>query len=288
MRRWIMIIGLCGLALSAPASMVLPPASMVLPLASMLLPPASVLAQGGDPTAEGIPCTAADLAPLGEIVSGMVAAVSRDGALEVEALLGWRAEIAALDVPRCAGMLDAVLQLQLASDELLIGALLLERAALPAHADARDTLANTAAVALNTGLTNLVGMRFTLAEAAGDSSAAALPFGALDGAAVIAAFEAAGLPLADVNLAAGPAGGAAPATERERVTFSLPTVFDGGRGQVLIFAEARGRDTWLAYLFGELVDPGYVYIHQNVILQLTPELDRATALRFQAALRAVN
>lgn len=255
----------------------------------MLAGPGMALAQG-DPPPVGAPCTTADLAPVAEIVVGMVETMDREGSFGVDNLLRWRGEIAALDIRNCEGMIDTLLQLQLASDELLIGALLLERAATPAlvadPADAQE-LTDTAAVALNTGLTNLVGMRFTMAAAAQEQGTI-LPFGELTGPAVIAAFEAADLPLADVTLAAGAAGGNAPDTEIERVTFSLPSVFDGGVGQVLVFADARGRDVWLAYLFGELADPGYVYIHQNVILQLTPELDRATALRFRAVLRALE
>lgn len=268
MQRWALIVGLVALVLTGPGA---------------------VLAQG-DPPAEGVPCTTADLAPVSRIVAGMVETMDREGAFGVDNLLRWRGEIAALDVPACDGMVDTVLQLQLAADELLIGALLLERAATPAlvsdPATAQETT-DTAALALNIGLTNLVGMRFTMAAAAQEEGSI-LPFGDLTGAAVIAAFEAADLPLADVILAAGPAGDSAPATETERVTFSLPSVFDGGVGQVLVFADERARDAWLGYLFGEVTDPGYVYIHQNVILQLTPELDRTTALEFRAALRTLE
>ena len=48
---------------------------------------------------------------------------------------------------------------------------------------------------------------------------------------VLAALDAADLPFDGVQRDAGPAGRGAPHTEAERITFSLPDVFDGGVGQ---------------------------------------------------------
>ncbi|GAB4572726.1 MAG: hypothetical protein Kow0077_12970 [Anaerolineae bacterium] len=263
MRRWILIILVAGLVLTGAGKM----------------------ARAQDGGEEALPpCTAEDLAPLREIVTGMVETMDREGGLGVANLLRWREAVAGLTLTECAGMKDALVQLQLASDELLIGALLLDRT--PADEAEAEQLARVAAVAINTGLTNLVGMRFAFAggadEPAGES------FGSLSGADVLAAFQTAGLPMADVNPAAGPAGGGAPTTEAERITFTLPEARDGAVGQVLVFRAARDRDAWLAYLFGEVPDPGYVYAYANVIVQLSPELPRQDALRFRAALRGLG
>jgi len=206
--------------------------------------------------------------------------------LSVDDQLGWRAEIAALDAADCAGMRDALLQLQLAADELLIGALLLERAA-GGTGDSAAT--DAAALAINNGLTNLVGMRFALrggdAPAAADSAALGdAVFGDLDGEAVLAAFRAAGLPVGAAEHIAVP-DSAAP---REQIAFSLEGLPEGEGGQILVFADAAGRDAWLAELLTGEAEPGYLYLHRNVIVRLSPALDGATARQFRAALRGIG
>ncbi|GEM_PF-4507769 len=232
---------------------------------------AVVSAQGGGSALP--PCTEADLQGILGIALDILRTTGNASRFEVADMLGWREEIAALEIPACAEADSIRLQLRLANDELLIGALLLERG------EALDT----AAAAINEGLAALVGLRYALS---GRPAAQSEVFGGLSGDDVLAIFEEIGLPVADVVRDAGPAGGDAPHTESERITFTLPTVFDGGVGQILIFADEASRDAWLAYLYGpEVAEPGYVLLHRNVIVQLSAELDQAAALQFRAALQ---
>ncbi len=255
-------------------------AFVVLILAAGAIQPVAVRAQTDGETPLP-PCTPEDYAPLTEVLIGMMDMLQAQAVPSAEAMLEWRATIDALDLHNCAGLLEALLQLRLASDELLIGALLLERG--PDNAE-------QAAGALNIGLTNLVNLRFVLPGAGADPDAPADSpatsfIGALSGDDVLAAFEAADLPLAGIQRNAGPAGRGAPRTEAERITFSLPTAFDGGVGQVLIFADVGARNAWLSYLFGgSLPDPGHIWVRENVVMQLSSELDLSTARAFRRAL----
>lgn len=236
------------------------------------------LAQGGE--AERPPCTAADVEPVSRLVIAMIDSLGQGG-LSVDDQLRWRAEIAALDVTNCAGMRDALVQLHLAADELLIGALLLERAADPSSNSAADT----AALAINNGLTALVGMRFALRDtpAPADNSPDA-SLGDLDGEAVLAAFRAAGLPVGEVTRPDAPASAALIA----QIDFSLTGLPEGEGGQILVFASAAGRDSWLADLLSEEAEPGYLVLHRNVVVRLSPALDGATARQFRATLRGIE
>lgn len=237
------------------------------------------LAQGGE--GERPPCTAADVEPVSRLVIAMIDSLGQGG-LRVDDQLRWRAEIAALDVTDCTGMRDALLQLHLAADELLIGALLLERVAAPSSDSAAT---DTAVLAINNGLTALVGMRFALRDtptSADDSPDASL--GDLDGEAVLAAFQAAGLPVGEITRPDVPAS----APLIAQIGFSLAGLPEGEGGQILVFASATGRDSWLADLLSEEAEPGYLYLHRNVIVRLSPALDGATARRFRATLRGIE
>jgi hypothetical protein len=88
---------------------------------------------------------------------------------------------------------------------------------------------------------------------------------------------------------AGPAGRGAPRTEIERITFGLPSVFDGGTGQILVFDGQAGMSAWLDYLFG-LDDRarGERLVPANVIVQLDAGLAQETARQFRAALEALD
>lgn len=237
------------------------------------------LAQGGD--GERLPCTAAEVEPVSRLVIAMIDSLGQGG-LSVEDQLRWRAEIATLDVTDCAGMRDALLQLHLAADELLIGALLLERAASPSSDSA---VTDTAALAINNGLTALVGMRFALrnTDAPATNPADASP-GDLDGEAVLAAFRAAGLPVGEVTHP----DASASAALIEQIDFHLAGLPEGEAGQILVFASAAERDSWLADLLSEEAEPGYLYLHRNVIVRLSPALDGATARQFRTALRGIE
>jgi hypothetical protein len=263
-----------------------PAVSAIILAALVMMTGGPALAQGGDPALPA--CTPGDYAPIAAVAIGMLDMINRQDTLEVDALLDWRAEIGALEVPACAEATDIILQLQLANDELLIGALLLERSGGLSDADTTST----AATAINAGLTGLAGLRFQLSGSASNAPNAptAIPLlTPVDVDAVLTAFEAAALPYADLTRDADPVGGDAPQTPTERITFMLPDIFDGGMGQLLVFADADGRDAWLTYLYGNNVtDPGYVYVHRNIILQLSRELDRNTAIRFRAALLSVE
>ncbi len=244
----------------------------------------AVRAQGGQDGGALPPCTGDDLRPLADLAVRMLEATSRAGRYDVDEMLGWREDLAALAAPDCAEGADIQLRVRLAGDELLIGALLLERG---------DSL-ERAAVAINDGLATLIALRHDLTVGSplggtAPSGPGAEPFGHLDADDVLAAFERFGLPIADVRRNAGPAGGGAPRTEAERITFTLPTIFDGGVGQALIFDAAAGRDAWMAYLFEPgAVNAGYVFIERNVIVQLSPDLDAATAEQFRAALDSLE
>lgn len=225
------------------------------------------------------PCTAEDLQPIATLAIGMIETMDRQGAIAVDNMLHWRERLIALDVEACDGIHDPLLQLQLASDELLIGTLLLERG--EEHRD-------MAAAAINIGLTNLVGLRFSLAETINQPDMIRRPFGTLTGNSILAAFEAAGLPFDDVVRNAGPAGADSPTTETERITFALTSVFDGAAGQVLVFDDVDARDEWLAYLLAEeTMNEDHVFTHQNVLLVLGADLDTETALQFREALETV-
>jgi len=254
---------------------------------AILMMVAILLAGGGLPAlaqdgsgGERPPCTAEDVEPVSRLVIAMIDSLGQSS-LSVDDQLGWRAEIAALDAADCAGMRDALLQLQLAADELLIGALLLERAA-GGTGDSAAT--DAAALAINSGLTNLVGMRFALRGGDAPAAADGAAFGDLDGEAVLAAFRAAGLPVGAAEHIAVP-DSAAP---REQIAFSLEGLPEGEGGQILVFADAAGRDAWLAELLTGEAEPGYLYLHRNVIVRLSPALDGVTARQFRAALRGIG
>ncbi len=253
---------------------------LVIALAAGTVSP--VRAQGG-PEDDLPACTAADLRPLVDISLQMLEATSRARRYDVSEMLVWRTAITTLEVPACAEAQDIWLQLWLASDEILIGTLLLER----------QGAIEEAALAINSGLATLTALRysFTLAgQAGGFAPEVETPeeFGALTGDDVLIAFQRFDLPYADVTREAGPAGGDAPDTELERLTFTLPTIFDGGVGQALVFETPEDRDAWLDYLFDPAgVDPGFVYFEANVIVQLSPDLDGETARLFRAALASL-
>lgn len=243
-------------------------------------PAGPLLAQGGPDVA--LPaCTPDDLRPLVDLSIAMLDATARAQRYDVDEMLEWRAAITNLAVPACAGAQDIWLQMWLANDEIMIGTLLLER----------DGVTPEAALAINSGLATLTALRhsFTLANQTsgfvpGDFGAPE-DFGALTGDDVLAAFEQFDLPYTDVTRQADPAGGDAPTTESERITFTLPTIFDGGVGQILIFEAPADRDAWLNYLFDPAsTDPGYVYFEANAIVQLSPDLSGTTARLFRAAL----
>ncbi|MBN1965222.1 MAG: hypothetical protein JW910_11295 [Anaerolineae bacterium] len=232
-------------------------------------------AQGDGETDTPLPaCTASDLGPLVELMLPMYDAVLNASRFEVEEMLGWRAQLNEIAPPECAEGLEIWLQLRLAADELLIGTLLIER----------DS-AQEGALAINQGLSALASLRFAIPGPLNPSSG----FTIYTGDAVMASFAALGLPIDEITREAGPAGGGAPEGETERITFTLPTVFDGGVGQVLIFADEAARDEWVNYLYGpEVTNPGYVYLQGNVLVQLSAELDEGEAVRFRAALALLD
>ena len=227
------------------------------------------------------PCTSDDFAPLGEIAGGLFDLISGQATFDPDILLTWWAQVRDLTPPECAEGRLTYLQLRTAADELLVGALLLER---------DPTQTTDAVLAINGGLDALLNLRFVLNVTAtsGGGVPAAAP-GDLTADGVLAALQAADLPFDGVTRDAGPAGRGAPRTEAERVTFDLPDVFDGGVGQLLVFADQAGLNAWVSYLYG-LDDQtrGYVYIQQNVILQLDGGLSEATAADFNHALAALN
>ncbi len=247
----------------------------------LLMSSLPALGQGGNPDGERPACTPEDVEPVSQLVIALINSLGQ-GTLNADDMLRWRTEIAALNIPACAGMGDALLQLHFAADELLIGALLLERVAAGIG---DSTVTDTAALAINNGLSALVGMRFALrdTEAPAGGMRGAAP-GELSGQAVLAAFEAAGLPIEAVAPTTAPD---TPAL-REQIAFHLPGSPEGAGGQILIFADIPGRDAWLGELLTAEAEPGYLYLHRNVIVRLSPALDGETARRFRAALQAVE
>ncbi len=228
-------------------------------------------------------CAGDDLQPITEIAIGLLDLINRQSNFAVTPLLDWRARITALEPPACAEGYPIYLQLRLATDEILIGALLLERG---------GESTQPAAEAINAGATALAELRFSLSTTVTSGAGTPLPAdqpGDLTGAEVLAAFEAAGLPFDRVQMDAGPAGRGAPRTEIERITFGLPSVFDGGTGQLLVFDSPTAMSAWLNYLFG-LDDQarGELLVYANVIVQLDAGLDQATARQFRAALEALE
>lgn len=244
--------------------------------------PSPARAQGGD--GETLPaCAGDDLQPITEIAIGLLDLINRQSNFTVAPLLDWRGRITALEPPACAEGYPIYLQLRLAADELLIGALLLERG---------GESTQPAAEAINAGATALAGLRFSLSTTVTSSGGTPIPAdqsGDLTGAEVLAAFEAAGLPFDRVQMETGPAGRGAPRTEIERITFGLPTVFDGGTGQILVFDSQTAMSVWLNYLFG-LDDRarGELLVYANVIVQLDAGLDQATARQFRTVLEALE
>lgn len=231
---------------------------------------AGVVGAQGDGEADLPACTVEDLAALVEVMLPMYEAVLNANRYAVGEMLGWRAQLTEIGVPDCAGGFEFWLQLRLAADELLIGTLLIERGS-----------SDEAALALNQGLSALAGLRFQVPGPLNPSDR----FMVYTGDAVLAAFAALNLPIDDITRDAGPAGDGAPQTESERITFTLPTVFDGGVGQVLVFPDRAARDEWVNYLFGpDVVNPGHVYLQDNILIQLSPDLDNGEAVRFRAAL----
>ena len=184
-----------------------------------------------------------------------------------------------LGPPACDDGYALYLQVRLATDEILLGTLLLERGG--------DHM-ESALEAINDGAYALAELRFTLSDAiqpADGPTAAPTPFGDLSADAVLAAFEAADLPLADVTRDAAAAPGDAPHTEAERITFTLPDIFDGGTGQLLIFDDWSSLETWASYLYAlPQATQGYVYLHRNTILQLDAGLDEDTVRAFRQTL----
>lgn len=255
---------------------------IILVMGLLLASAGAVLAQGDGEADPPPACTEDDLRPVAAIMMDMLDAMNRGGRFAVEEMLTWRAQISDLPALDCAEYADILTQLYLANDELLIGALLLERG--------NPDDVETGALAINIGLTNLVGLRAYFADMPADLvplTANTEPFGSLDADVILAAFTAADLPIADVVRDAGPAGGNAPSTEAERITFALPTVFDGGVGQLLIFDTVEARDAWAAYLAAPgTLNAGQVIVYRNVIVQLSDGLDESTLRRFEDVLRA--
>jgi len=244
--------------------------------------PSPAHAQGGDD--ETLPaCAGDDLQPITEIAIGLLDLVNRQSSFTVAPLLDWRAQITALEPPACAEGYPIYLQRRLATDEILIGALLLERG---------GESTQPAVEAINAGATALAELRFSLSTTVPSGGGTSLPAGRpgdLTGTEVLAAFEAAGLPFDRVQMDTGPAGHGAPRTEIERITFGLPSVFDGGTGQLLVFDSQAAMSAWLNYLFG-LDDQarGELLVYANVIVQLDAGLDQETARQFRAVLEALD
>jgi len=255
---------------------------LILALAVLLPVGAGVIrAQGGGDTGaeEPLPaCTAADVQPVSDLVIRMLDATNRSARYEAVEMLEWRADLSALVWPVCAEAESWRLELWLSNDELLIGTLLLERGDREAGVQA-----------INNGLMALTDLSMMLPGSSTETHRPGAEEGALDGDAVLTAFGEAELPFADVRRNAGPAGGDAPHTEIERITFTLPTIFDGGVGQVLVFADETGRNAWLTYLYGLGSErAGYVFFAQNVVVQLSPDLDSTTAVQFRSVLQALE
>ena len=128
-------------------------------------------------------CTNDDFAPFGEIAGGLFDQISGQATFDPDVLLTWWTQVRDLTPPECAEGRLTYLQLRTAADELLIGALLLER---------DPTQTTDAVLAINGGLDALLNLRFVLNVTAtsGGGVAVTAP-GDLTADGVLAALEAA-------------------------------------------------------------------------------------------------
>lgn len=104
---------------------------------------------------------------------------------------------------------------------------------------------------------------------------------------VIAALQAAGLSIGDVQAAPRDPNALAPDVAQETKTFSIASIAPRG-GQLYIFTNAQDLQTMQAW-FARLPDLApYVYTNGTVLLQLHRSLPQAEAERFKAALATLR
>jgi hypothetical protein len=110
----------------------------------------------------------------------------------------------------------------------------------------------------------------------------------LSAAQVVAAFEAAELPVErlrrDPLETGGPSG--PPQTEREAWSFEIPSIAPSG-GRILVFGDnerLRQKVAWFRRAGAE----GKITVHENIVLWLNEELDPPVAARYRQALQELG
>ncbi|MCA9902806.1 MAG: hypothetical protein KC547_03025 [Anaerolineae bacterium] len=85
----------------------------------------------------------------------------------------------------------------------------------------------------------------------------------------------------------------APSTFNNRIVFEIPRIAPDG-GQILTFRTQADLQAWQDYITGLRNDPNtrrsvtYVFVKDNVMLQLNANLTNAEATQYQSALEAMN
>jgi hypothetical protein len=119
-----------------------------------------------------------------------------------------------------------------------------------------------------------------------------LPFARHTGQDVLNQLAGAGLsvqnPQRDINVGRG-----TPSSFKDRYTFEIDTVAPAG-GQVLVFDTPEALAEWQAYIEHERSDSltrrgwSYVYVHNNVILQVNADLTPDVARTYRDALETLG
>ncbi|MCC6616994.1 MAG: hypothetical protein IT320_26215 [Anaerolineae bacterium] len=138
----------------------------------------------------------------------------------------------------------------------------------------------------------ILAMTSLLAAGCGAQEGATPPFDRYQAQQVVDALNAAGAtvqnPVQNMTV-----GRNAPSTFNNRIIFEVPRIAPDG-GQILTFRSAGDLQAWQDYITGLRNDPNtrrsviYVYVKDNVLLQLNANLTNAEATQYGDALQAMN
>jgi hypothetical protein len=107
---------------------------------------------------------------------------------------------------------------------------------------------------------------------------------------VIDAFKAAGLEMENPRPMSKPTDyGAAPTVDTEATQFSIPSLAEGGGGHIYNFASDADLEKMIQYYANASTDNfSWVYVKDNILVQLDGRLTEERAKRYEAALSNVK
>ena len=126
----------------------------------------------------------------------------------------------------------------------------------------------------------------------GQPPATAIPFARFNAQDVISAFSTAGLQVQGVQRDMA-VGRGAPNTFSERYVFEIPRIAPAG-GQILVFQQQSDLTAWQSYIAQLRADSAtrrnvvYVYVKENVMLQVNADLTSQEANAFENALDGMS